>query len=151
MPGWTLTETIGWIPTSTMGASYISTKFTNFVAHALMLIYCLHQQDTESGLLLKTEELPDSAWAVLALGLSYTPVSCAETGPLAALPCFPGGFSLANLVQEFSTFTFLKQGLESYTPYSLKHLKSFCKLISHLSDTQSCMTKTIKLYPLIFP
>lgn len=47
-----------------MEVSYVSPEFTDFVAHALMLIYCLHKQDTESGLL-KIEELPDSTWAVL--------------------------------------------------------------------------------------
>lgn len=50
------------------------------------------------------------------------PVSWAEPGSSAALPCFPHEFSLVNLGQDISTFKFLKQGLGSWSLYLLKAL-----------------------------
>lgn len=141
---WLDPETINWFLACTMEVSCISTKLTNFVGQALMLICCIHKQDTESGLL-KPEELPASDWAVLDPGLSYIPVLCDDLGSPATLPCFPSQFSSANLVQDFSTFKCMKRDLESCTCYPLKNLKSFGKLTSHVSSTQSYMTKTIKL------
>lgn len=127
-----------------MGVSCISTKFTNFVGHALNA----HLLGSQTRHWIRVTE----AWEAPRLRLGSTgpkpllhPCALCWARVTSHTPLFSWWILLANLVHNFSTFKCLKKGLESCTLYPLKNLKSFCKLTSRVSSTQSYMTKTIEL------